>query len=342
MASVTAGSDIEGIFSDIAKRNLWYERIPFTNGPFTLNSGSNTIFNATSLSPEDPEWMTMVESPAVTNTYPLSYITINGDRIQYGGNTATGSLAAFRAGLRGDPQARVQAINDLSVFLYGDAQHTGFQFNCYISRLHLTLAEKLVLGGTVASLLTPDELSASNYGAGTDKAINVAVNVAKGTAPIPLHTQIARTFEPMLRGVQPVWLYAPAVGTTDTPMGTDIVPYDSDDLLVLREIGVEEDPSTSAAPNAAVAFTVDTYTNYFGINGNALSDAVVGGDDPLDVWVPANQKVSVSSQAFASTANVAVRLVVWHLRKSAIIRARMGQKNRVPERTFLQVIGGVA
>lgn len=344
MASVIQYSD--AVSALVRKRNMWYEKVPFTYGPYSMVSGTNSIFTASTLAPGIPDWQTTLTDLAVTNTYPKSFITVNVDGPQFGGNSSTGSLAAFRAGLRPDPRMRASTINRLSVSITGDAAHASQNLNYAVEMQRLTLASKRLIGGSVATQLTPDERAAAAWQPPKGQSpLDVASGVQKGYLPIPISAQIERTFLDQIIQVQTVWLYGAAIGTNDTSIGQEISPVRGigNSFMVIREIGVENDPSTAAAPTANLGINSDSQTNYVGLNCQALAGAI-SNDAPLDTWIPCQEKIAVTASANSGTPNVPVRLVIWHIAYSDLIRVRFGLAHPpdVPERTYYSVFAGVA
>lgn len=327
------------VFSDAQAQlsKYWYERVPYTVAVPTLTAGTPVpLFSANRLSGSIPEWRTHLIDLAGTQS-PTVTLTVNADTHQYGGTAATGNMAALRAHLQPDTRIDLPAISKLSATLLpaaNDANPT--QVNYTIARHRLTVAEKVLLFGSQApNKLTPEEQQALTFGRGTNDALHVGAGVQKGTGPIPWIAQMERTYENRLRASETQWMYAPAVATSDTPLGNPIFANPGE-FLVLRELSVEPDPATGTVPNAVISLNRDLDVNYFGI----LAANAAG---PWDVFIPALDELSLHAQMNSGTGNVAVRIVVWRVQWSDILKVRFGQvrPGEVPNRTYYGALAGV-
>lgn len=327
------------IFSDAQAQlsKYWYERVPYTVAVPTLTAATPVpLFAATRLSGAIPLWRTHLVDLAGTQNANVT-LTINADTTQYGGTAATGNTAALRASLQPDTRIDLPALKQLSGRLLPAANKTTATLvNYTIARHRLTAAEKLLLFGDQAtSKLTPEEQKALAFGRGTNEALHVGAGVKKGTGPIPWIAQMERTYENRLIAAETQWIYASEATTADQPIGNPLFPG-PDEFLVLRELSVEPDPATGALPDAVISVNRDHDVNYFGLQATNAAG-------PWDIFIPALDEISLHAQMNSGTGNIAVRVVVWRVQFSDLLKVRFGlvHPGEVPDRTYYGALAGV-
>jgi len=309
----------------------WYEKLQYTWGPQTLSGGAapvdTPIFSVSRLNRTDvPLWAAEFSGLAATQNADVS-LDFAFDRHRIPALVNQGFTDVMPAGLRIMLPDPIRAIGNISLVARnasgGDI--AAFQLNYQVAMRRLTVADKLVMG---IDKFTAEELEALN-----DKSIDVRGLVEKGIHPIPIEDQIRRTYKNRAR-VDFRLLHVDA-STSDTAFLTvRASEFGSDRFLVLRELAVEG--------GAAVVVSVDRDDdyNYMGVNGPAFAEA---DDRPWDVFVPALSHLTFHIQAAASVTDVPIRIVVWHVKWSNILRVRFGLAGRrdVPDNTYLRAIAGV-
>lgn len=346
MAVVIPLSD--DVAGDVRKRNLWYERLPFTGsvagGPFALAAGPNPIFSLDTINggAKVPAWRMHLQGLAATQL-ASAYMTITYDKTgRLGGTATSGSLAAVRAGVRPDPYVDVAALSTMAMLVQASAGAANFQMNYNAAFKRLTAAEKLLLSTQGTTIpLSKDEQAALSYGTGKGQGqpLNIAKGVQQGKILVPWVLEMEHRFQAYVTKVETLWLYGAGLANADTPIGEAVYAADNE-ILVVRNVAVENDPSTNQLPTAVLAMTSDGYPNYLGWSCQAFADA---DDDGLDMFVPCIEKVDFTGQS-ANDANLPARATVWRVDYTEALKIRTGElsKAEAGERFFYQVIGGAA
>jgi len=302
----------------------WYERLQYTAGPATINPGSNTIFYVSRLNKTDtPLWVANLSNIAATqNANTALQFTFDKRSIQ--ALASQGQTDALPAGTRAE-RLHLPAIKNMSLYVQNTgAAVSNFFLNYQVSMRRLTVADKLLMG---INSFTADEQEAL-------KSIDIKSAVDKGTFPIPIDAQIERTYYNRLL-YEDIRLEHVDVTTSDQSFLTIRASESGQDtFLVLREIALE------GAPAITLSVDRDEDYNYLGVTGAAFVDA---DDRPWDVFVPALNYLTFHVQGATTLTNVPIRVKVWHVKMSNILRVRFGlaHKGDVPGDTYLRAIAGV-
>lgn len=305
----------------------WYEKLQYTWGPQSLPTGDTPIFNVSRLNrTEIPQWAAELSNVGATQNSGVA-LDFTFDRHRIPALVNQGHTDAFPSGLRTALSDAIGATGNISLLARNSnaSAVANFQINYQVAMRRLTVADKLVMG---IDKFTADELEALN-----DKSIDVRGLVEKGIHPIPIEDQVRRTYKNRAR-VDFRLLHVDA-STSDTAFLTiRASEFGQDRFLVLRELAIEG--------GAAVVVSVDRDDdlNYMGVNGAAFAEA---DDRPWDVFVPALHYLTFHIQAAAPISKVPIRIVVWHVKWSNILRVRFGLAGRgdVPDNTYLRAIAGV-
>lgn len=303
----------------------FYERIPYTWGPQTLNTGTTQVVTVSRVNKtEIPTWAAILESYAATQRTDVG-IDFKFDRWSNPATTFQGFTDAMPAGVR-RVDTYMPAITSLSVALKnsGAAAVSGFQFNYWVSLKRLTVADKLIMG---IEQFTKDEQDALSK---TD--IRNLVREGKRPLPIDEHLRLAYGGRFLARESK---LFHVDVGTTDTTFAIcRPSDYRPGTVLVLRGIAVE------GAPNITISVDRDDDANYIGLNGAAFVD---GDDRYWDMWVPALDHFAFHAQASSPISAVPIRIDVACFVLSDLIRVQFGLAHRgeVDDDLYLKAIAGV-
>lgn len=310
----------------------WYEKLQYTWGPQTLAGGAtpvNTpIFSVSRVNrTEIPQWVAELSNIGATQNASVA-LDFTFDRHRIPALSSQGFTNAMPAGLRSMLPDAVGATGSMSLTAQNSSGGSiaNFQFNYQVAMRRLTVADKLVAG---IDKFTADELEALN-----DKSIDVRGLIDKGIGhPIPIEDQIRRTYKNRAK-VDFRLLHVDASTSDAAFLTIRASEFGQDRFLVLRELAIEG--------GAAVTVSVDRDDdiNYMGVNGAAFAEA---DDRPWDVFIPALHYLTFHIQATAPVSAVPIRIVVWHVKWSNILRVRFGLAGRgdVPDNTYLRAIAGV-
>lgn len=308
----------------------WYERLQYTWGPQTANTGTTPVFAVNQINKTQvPMWFAALVKVAATSNANVA-LEFSFDRRTIPALANQGQTNALPAGtgslIRSEP-VFMPAVNNIALSLKNSGSAvSSFQLNYQVAMRRLTVADKLMLGITQ---FTQDERDALN-----DKSIDVQGLVEKGTSPIPIEAQIERTYQNRLLYTDVRLVHVDA-STSDTAFLT-IRSSESgqDTFMVLRSIAIE-----GGVP-VVVSVDRDEDYNYMGVNGAAFVDAE---DSAFDVFVPALNYLTFHIQANTPQTAVPIRVVVWHIKMSNIMRVRFGlvRRGEIPDNTYLRAIAGV-
>ncbi len=303
----------------------WYERLPYTWGPNTLNTGTTPVFVVSRVNKTDvPQWAAVLESFAATQNANVG-IGFRFDRWSNPETTFVGYTDAMPAGVR-RAETLMPAATSMSVEMknWSASAISNFQLNYWIGMKRLTVADKLLMG---IEQFTKDEKDA------LDKTeIRKLFQEGKRPLPIEEHLKLAYGGRFLARESK---LYHVDAGTSDSTFAIcRPSDYRTGTVLVLRGIAVE------GAANVVISVDRDDDVNYVGLNGAAFVD---GDDRPFDMWVPALDHFSFHIQASAPISAVPVRIDVSCFVLSDLIRIRFGLAHRgeVDDDLYLKAIAGV-
>lgn len=308
----------------------WYERLQYTWGPRDVSAGATVpAFSVQRINKtEIPEWSATLSGVAATQNSNLA-LGFSFDNRSIPALAGQGQTNALPAGVREEDFLWLPAVRSLALHVQNQnlgAALNNIQLNYQVVLRRLTVADKLLLG---IEQFTQDEQDALN-----EKSLDVRALVEKGTHPIPSAAQIERTYANRLLFSTVRLLHVDA-DTADTSFLTvRSSEAGPGTFLVLRELAVE------GGANVVVSVDRDDDYNYMGVNGAAFVEA---DDRPWDVFVPALNFLTFHIQAPAPVADVPVRIVIWHLRLSEILRVRFGlvRRGELPDNTYLRAIAGV-
>ncbi len=322
MASVNSFTQQQAVAA-----KYFYERIPYTWGPQTLNP-STTPFSVVVVSKvnktEIPAWMAVLESYALTQNANVG-IGFKFDRYSNPLTAFMGFTDAMPAGVR-RVDSFMPAVSSLSIDLKnsGASAVSNFQFNYWVGMKRLTVADKLLMG---IEQFTKDEQDAL-------AKTNVRDLVREGRRPLSIeeHLRLAYAGRFLARESK---LYHVDVSTTDSVFAIcRPSDYRPGTVLVLRGIAVER------AADVVVSVDRDDDLNYVGLNGAAFVDA---DDRYWDMWVPALDHFSFHVQASSPISAVPIRIDVSCFVLSDLIRVQFGLVHRgeVDDDLYLKAIAGV-
>jgi hypothetical protein len=293
--------------SDLIRNALdyWYERDAFTA---TLSVGAGA---AQPLFPALSAWnpangarqIVSLESLAATQDPNLRF------SLAYDGYTSVIYGDELRSGLGPSKIAAPAAANlSLVVTNTGTAATSGTQVVYTASIWTPPVAYKVLHGYG----LTAAELEVA-------KQAHLATNpVAQtGVHPIPISAVIERTYENRL--LQSPWQFQ-GPSPTATTAGAVIAQVNAQppgqDLLVLRSIGAEADE------DYGITLSWDRDNQ---LGQGSVDAALLSLDQPLDLFVPAKTSLTFHLQAAVPPPGpTPIRIEVWHVSLSAILRTRMG------------------
>jgi len=306
----------------------WYERLQYTWGPQTLNTGNTPVFNVSKLnSTQVPQWVAELSGIAATQNANV-FLDIAFDRNSIPALVNQGATDALPSGVRSYSGLLVRATRNMSLQMQnlGFSSIDNFQLNYQVAMRRLTVADKILLG---ISQFTQDEQDALR-----NKSIDIEGLVSRGAIPIPIETQIERTYRNRLIYSEERLLHVDADLSDTSFLTIRASETGGDSFLVLRHIAIE------GGASVVVSVDRDEDSNYMGVNGAAFVDA---DDRPWDVFVPALRYLTFHIQANSIIQGVPIRIVVWHVKLSDILRIRFGLVGRgqVPDDLYLRVIAGV-
>lgn len=305
----------------------WYERLQYTAGPATVNTGTNPVFSVNAINKtETPLWVATLEKIAATQNASVA-LDISFDRRRIPALATQGFTDSLPSGVR-DEFVHFPAVKNMQLLLVnnGASPVSNFQLNYQVSMRRLTVADKLVLG---INSFTKDEMDALN-----DESINVRGLVERGVLPIPIEAQIERTYRNLLLYTDTRLMHVDATTVDQSFLTIRALESGPDTFIVLREIAVE------GAQPVIISVDRDEDYNYMAVTGAAF---VNGDDQPWDVFVPALNYLTFHIQAATTIAAVPVRIKVWHCKLSTLLRVRFGLLHRgdVPDELYLRAIAGV-
>lgn len=307
----------------------WYERLQYTFGPTTVPTGITPVAVANKINRQQtPQWLAKIDKVAATqNANVLLDYQFDSRRIQ--AQADQGYTDAMPSGVRVVNILELPAKDRLALSVVNNtgAPVPSYQLNYQVTMKRLTVADKLLYGITQ---FTQEEQEAL-----ADRSIDVQGLFEKGLVPIPESAQIERTYRNRVVFATERTLHVQAT-TSDTAFLTIRASEGGPDtFLVLRSIAIE------GAANVVISVDRDDDINYMGVNGAAFVD---GDDRPWDVFVPALNFLTFHIQATAPVANVPIRIGIWHVKFSNLLRVRFGlvARGEVPDHTYLRAIAGVA
>jgi len=309
----------------------WYEKLQYTWGPQTLSGGvtpvDTPVFSVSRLNRTDiPQWVAEFSSIGATQNASVA-LDFAFDRHRIPALVNQGFTDAMPSGLRTVLSDAIGATGSTHLIARNSSggDIAAFQLNYQVAMRRITVADKLVMG---VDKFTQDELDALN-----DKSVDVRGLVDKGIHPIPIEDQIRRTYRNRAK-VDFRLLHVDSSTSDSSFLTIRASEFGQDRFLVLRELAIEG--------GAAVVVSVDRDDdyNYMGVNGPAFAE---GDDKPWDVFVPALNYLTFHIQSAAPVSDVPIRIVVWHVKWSNILRVRFGLAGRgdVPDNTYLRAIAGV-
>jgi hypothetical protein len=308
----------------------WYERQAYTA---TVNVAGNQIYNLFSVQGWEPSNQPTYQASLVDlgiTQDPNIRLDITYDR---------SNLRAFADHFRPDldpVEVNRWALNNLSVTLTNlsssTSQSTQIVYTTSVWRM--PIAVKLLLGYA---------LSAQEQAIARAVGLDLSPVAQQGVFPIPLSAIIERTYaNRQIRG--PLEWSGPAQTPTTNPTAFLNVVANTNELLVLREIYAEADPDYGIR----IQVDRDGAQNYLDLDASLLSR----GGQGVDMFLPAKTSLAVKIVASQQPPGpTPVRVVVWHLSLSAILRVRLGLSteadlqalygNQVGLEVYQRIVAGV-
>lgn len=281
----------------------YYERIPYTAQVTNLTGGGSApLFNPVLgwNGPTSPSTLVTVASVGLTGWNQVEL------RATYDGNSDRLHTRTFPPNLQGVP-TRYRAVNSLTAQLVNTSTATAPTLDVrYTMEIwQMSIAYKLMAG---YALSTEESDIAQAMGLPTNPEL------FRGDLPMPIATILDREWG--ARQVLTPMVVAQAVTATASQSPVAHVRAQPNQVLVLRSVACE------AAPEDQVVLSIDRDNNpgHVQITGSPGQLA-----RPLDCYVPALSHFTINIQA-ASALNypVPIRLEVWQIALSLILRIRLG------------------
>lgn len=317
----------------LAKR--WFERAWYNNGPASLNSGSNTIFNAYNW---QSGWQARISGLQATQNANVQ-VQITADKDQYLGATQ-GYTDAMPANL-GTQTLDARALQTLILSLRAASSQTSQQLNYRVDMQRLTIADKMGLAGFNASMLTAQEqqilaglVKGGSYQDGYDK---VAGLVNRGTFPQGIEFTLARSLEGLSRGEDPKsGAYHVSAGSSSGSTVAVSFLARPGEFLVFESIAFEGAQSITGYMDR------DSDESYLQWNGAAFGQT--NPDSAWDHFIPAVNTLNFRFSASSATTGT-VRIRVMRYRLSDAWKVRLGLVSHASEvggNTYNEVLAGIA
>ncbi len=299
----------------------FYERIPYTQGVSSLAAGSNaSLFSVSQWNTaSSPSVRVALRTLSMTRWPALQLRTVydtRTDRIDSRGFPGHGQALALDYG----------AVTQLNSQLVNIGTQTIPQIGLtyQVSVLRMSVATKVLYG---YALDKAEHSMAQAMHLGTDPVRQL------GNLPMPIETILEREFAAR----QIAGPIAFSAGVSVTPSSSPVAhvrPQSPNEIVVLRSIAVE------AAPEDGVTLTINRDDNAAHVVVDAGATAL---SDPLDCFIPATNHVTVNIQGTTTVAYpVPVRLVIWRVSLSDILRVHLGIVTERELETLMGAEGGTA
>lgn len=291
--------------SDIQSASAyWYERIPYTLLLSTLQPNTaQSIFTTSGWNRGNLiSTVVLLESLAATQQANLRFdLTYDRQAKRFFGNGFGSNLRPSEVG--------AYAINNISLTSVNtDSSHAlvNMQINYHMVVWQMPISYKVMLGVP----LTQNELdTARRIGLSTDPTAQ------KGTFPIPISAVVERTYANRL--IDAPLVVADEFQATAQSTVFHVETAQTNQLLVLRNIAAE------ANMDYGVTITVDRDDNAGHVVLQADSLDLERG---IDMFVPALHSLTFRIQAQTPPPYmIPVRVVMWRIAMSNILRVRTGQ-----------------
>lgn len=283
-------------------QRYWLEQIPYTVLLASVPANSTqSLFSVQNWNPPTDIGILAAITAVGATPFPDLQLQIVHDNRNW-----RGYADALPGGLGLQP-VESKAVRNLafSITNRGSTALVNVQINYVITLWRMPVAYKLMAGYA----LTPEEANQAQR-----LGLPVSAVDQRGTFPIPLSAVIERTYaNRSINSVLEIADHFPATTTEETIAAVTARP---NELLVLRNI------AALASVEDGVVLSVDRDDNphYVEIRADALDL-----DRGLDMFIPALRTLTFKIRAdVAPPAPIPVRITVWHLSLSNILRVRLG------------------
>lgn len=282
----------------------WYERIPYTLtvGGLAANGGQQTLFRVQGWNRANVvSTLVTLESLAISQLAPLRIdVTADNKALRLWGGSFKPALEPSEVG--------AYAIQSMSLAVTNTdpaTPMTNVQAVYTMAVWRMPIAYKVMIGMP----LTPDEQdTARRVGLSTDPTRQ------RGTFPIPLSSVMERTYSNRI--IDPPLTVADSFPATTQAQVIATFPAQTNQLLILRNIAAEADVDDG------VVISVDRDDNADHVMLDAACLDLARG---VDMFVPAIHALNCKIQSARNTSyNVPVRITIWRLALSNILRVRLG------------------
>jgi hypothetical protein len=308
----------------------WYERSIYTSTITLAATQISNVFSVQGWQPlQIPTFLVGLDSLAISQD-PNVQIDLTYDRTNF-----RSFADHYRPDLRPVDVNR-WALNNVSLTLTNrgtsPTQGTELLYSCYVWRMPIAL--KVLLGYA---------LSADEQSIAKSVGLDLSPVAQQGTFPIPLSAIIERTYSNrQVRG--PLEWAGPAQVPQTQALPFLTLTTSTNELLVVRNLYAEADPDYGIR----LQVDRDGQQNYLDVDASFLS----GDGHGIDLFLPAKQGLSFKLVANQTApAAIPVRLSVWHLSLSSILRVRLGQAqqgdlvalygNEIGQALFQRIVAGV-
>lgn len=327
--------------SQAQKALYYYERVPYTLGPTTLNTGTTNVTASQNWNISGatfPEWQARFEWFEVSQNADVN-LTWQADPQNTRGVQNVGTTTAARSGEQRQ-KLLIEGVQQLTLNLnnVSGSAINNFQFNYAVAMRRLLAADKIMRqqAGLSGYNLNKREIDAAvNLGYGaigssgtfnwTDKGIQELT--LKGTLPISLERMLPAIMENRVTSLtQDMDAYQSS--TADNPFRTytaQLQGLSGGYFLVLTGIAIEGNP------NVIVTVDRDDQPGYVQLNGSAFVQAT---DQMWDCWIPALSYLTfhvTNGPGNTATANIPIRLRLQTVTMSEVLAILFGRIQNVNE-----------
>lgn len=289
-----------------SQRRYWYSRIPYTSTDSIAAGSTKTFFSLRDWNTSE-ELTTQVGVRTVGATQDPNVqfqVTADARPVQWYADSQRPALRPVDVGAYATGNLSLQATNQ------GTAATVNSQTLYTADIWQLPIAERVM-----RNLPLPDDLKAL----ATSTGVGLDPSAMQGTLPIPIGTVIERTYQN--RRIAPDLAFG---GKAPTPTTSDQVFYplvrqSPNEMFVVRSIGAQ----APSAQDYGVRIRIDQDSQSQIVD---LDASLLSLDHPTDMFLPALRSLNFHIICTVADAPgpVPVRLEVWRVSLSAILRVRLG------------------
>lgn len=282
----------------------FYEKLPYTSYYSSLTSGGTTVNQVRDASSANKhgEFMSITSDIAVTQNTGVDILlygaanNINNSTDAYPPNLST-TMNHKDAGIRSTKSSSITLQNNTG------ASISGFQVNYCGAGKKLSVADKVLRGLPIQDSF--------------EQMLQNKFRIqGQGLRPLSVSRMLDQVFmSQILDNVS----YAQSLSSVTSSVQTVFnLQAAHNTVLVVRSIASQATIGNLVSINIAR----DNQDNYVSILADNMSL-----DNPIPVWIPVMNSLSLTMSAVTTTANVPVYLSVYHIKLSTVIKALFGMLN---------------